>query len=167
MIDKNKRQIIAVEDLDGPCFRWCRRACWKCMCAARASIVSISATASCSTSIRGRGRRLGACGGGGARRARAARRHRPRELRQAFRRQGAARGAADRGHRLGDDQGPSSQALATAMAADDSGPLRGQDDEVAARAEKSSSTISATRWSRLRSPPIRPARATARRCRRR
>ena len=59
------------------------------------------------------------------------------------------------------------QAFAQAMAAGRSRALRREDDEVAAQRERSSSTISATRWSRPRSPPIRRGRVTARRCRRR
>ena len=56
------------------------------------------------------------------------------------------------------------QAVALAMAPTPRA-LRRQDDEVAARRERSSSTICAIRWSRHRSPPTRPARARARRYR--
>ena len=116
VIDSKGRQIIAVEDLDGL------------LSLVQAGVLEVHVRGSmidrldiCDRIVfdidPGRGRRLAGGGGGRARRARAARAHRARKLRQAVRRQGPARGAADRRRRLGHRQDLRA-AVALAMAAD-------------------------------------------------
>ena len=107
----------------------------------------------------GRGRRLGRHGGGGARCAGAPGRARARKLREALGRQRPARGVAGRGRRLGQRQelraGCAHHWRPTIPnATSPRSPSR------CAR-EDFSSIICATRSSRPRSPPIRPARARA------
>ena len=131
VIDTKKRQIIAVEDLDGL------------LSLVQAGVLEVHVRGSMLDSLdrvrphrvrprSGRGRRLVRDRRGGARRARPARRHRSRELRQAVGRQGAARGGADRGRGLGHGED------LRADRGDDDGarcarPLSRQDDQGQAR----------------------------------
>ena len=131
VIDSKRRQVIAVEDLDGL------------LSLVQAGVLEVHVRGSmidrldlCDRIVfdidPGRGRRLGRHRQGGARSARAACSDRSRKLREALRRQGRARRAAGRAGRLGDGQD-----LRAGVRAGDGGrrsrPLRRQDDEVAAQ----------------------------------
>ncbi len=131
VVDKKRRQIIAIENLDGM------------LSLVQAGILEVHVRGStidrldlCDRIVfdldPGEGVPWSGAGRGRARRARAARGHQARIVRQALGRQGPARGAAGRGRRLGDRQ----DLRAGARHGDGGGraqALPRQDDEVAAR----------------------------------
>ena len=131
VIDTKRRQVIAVEDLDGL------------LSLVQAGVLEVHVRGSmidrldlCDRIVfdidPGEGVGWAGYRRGRARRARAARGDRSRKLREALRRQGRACGAAGRAGRLGDGQD-----LRAGVRAGDGGrrsrPLRRQDDEVAAQ----------------------------------